>query len=145
MSTLCGTNCDECTIKDKCRGCEATCGSPFGGRCIAAQYIKIGGKEAYKSFKSALLAEINALLLSLGIPETDALHEMAGEFVNLAYALPSGKRVKFLDDKNIYLCSQISFADIGVCYGVVADESFILVCSYSVNGSMPELVAYKKR
>ena len=70
---------------------------------------------------------------------------MAGEFVNLAYALPSGKRVKFLDDKNIYLCSQISFADIGVWYGVVADESINLVCSYSVNGSMPELVAYKKR
>ncbi len=51
----------------------------------------------------------------------------------------------FLDDTKIYLGSQIEFADIGVCYGVAADTGFILLCSYSVNGSEPELIAYRKR
>ena len=37
------------------------------------------------------------------------------------------------------------FADMGVCYGVAADAGFILICSYSVNGSEPELILYKKR
>ena len=30
-------------------------------------------------------------------------------------------------------------------YGVAADAGFILICSYSVNGSEPELILYKKR
>jgi hypothetical protein len=50
-----------------------------------------------------------------------------------------------LDDRKIYLGCQIEFAGLGVCYGVVADTGFILVCSYSVNGSEPEMVLYKKR
>ena len=145
MRSLCGADCDNCARKNECRGCEATCGSPFGGRCIAAQYIKLGGKEAYDKFKSGLLEEVNVLLRALDIPEADGLCELSGEFINLGYALPSGETVKFLDDKKIYLGAQISFADIGICYGVAADESFILVCSYSVNGSSPELIAYKKR
>ena len=39
----------------------------------------------------------------------------------------------------------IEFADLGVCYGVVADASFILICSYSMDGSEPEIVIYKRR
>ncbi len=50
-----------------------------------------------------------------------------------------------LNDNNIYLGAQIEFADLGICYGVVADTGFILLCSYSVNGSEPELIVYKKR
>ena len=42
----------------------------------------------------------------------------------------------FLDPGKVYLGTQIEFAEIGVCYGVVADTSFILVCSYSVDGSL---------
>ena len=53
--------------------------------------------------------------------------------------------MRLLDDKNIYLGCQIEFGDLGVCYGVVADAGFILICSYSVNGSEPELIAYQKR
>ena len=57
----------------------------------------------------------------------------------------TGGAVKFLDDKKIYLGTQIAFADRGVCYGVVADTTFILICRYSLDGSAPELVAYRKR
>ena len=50
-----------------------------------------------------------------------------------------------MNDKNIYLGTQIESADLGICYGVVADMTFILICSYSVDGSEPEIVIYKRR
>ena len=92
-----------------------------------------------------MLSEVNDLLKANNIPEADKLYELAGSFVNLPYPLPNGKVVQMLDDKNVYLGAQIEFADMGICYGVVADTTFILVCSYSVDGSQPELIAYKKR
>ena len=145
MDNYCGADCANCNFKDDCKGCAATCGSPFGGKCVAAEYIKVGGTDAYKTFKTQLLAEINALLSAEGLTEADALYELAGSFVNLEYTLPSGEKVKLLNDKNIYLGTQIEFADLGICYGVVADTTFILICSYSVDGSEPEIVIYKRR
>ena len=130
---------------ENCKGCRETCGSPFGGRCIAAEYIKLGGLEAYQQFKQELPGEINALLAVQGIGTIDALFEMVGEYVNLEYTMPSGEKAKLLHDKNIYLGAQIEFADLGTCYGAVADTGFILICSYSVNGSEAELIVYKKR
>ena len=143
--TICGAKCDNCNFKDSCGGCEKTCGKPFGGACVAAEYIKVGGKERYADFKRKLLAEINLLLKANGISEADALYELPGAFVNLEYPLPSGKTAKLLDDTKIYLGCQIEFANVGICYGVVADTNFILICSYSVNGSEQELIIYKKR
>ncbi len=145
MSTYCGATCENCPSKEECGGCMETCGSPFGGRCVAAEYIKVGGMEAYRQFKQKLLEEINALLAARGIGTINGLFELAGRYVNLEYPMPSGEKVKLLNDKNIYLGAQIEFADLGICYGVVADTSVILLCSYSVNGSEPELVEYRKR
>ena len=145
MSTICGADCGKCTFGENCRGCRETSGKPFGGACVAAEYIKAGGKEKYQEFKEKLLEEINLLLSENGIPKAEKLYEIRGAFVNLDYPVPSGKRVKLLCDKKIYLCTQIEFADMGVCYGVAADTGFILICSYSVNGSEPELILYKKR
>ena len=145
MDPYCGANCESCPSKERCGGCRETCGSPFGGRCVAAEYIKAGGLDAYNEFKKRLTDEINTLLAAEGIPPTDSLFELAGEFVNLEYRLPGGETARFLHDKNIYLGAQIEFAGLGVCYGVVADASFILICSYSVNGSQPELILYKRR
>lgn len=101
--------------------------------------------KVIKHSKNNLLVEINSFLGTLGIPNADALYELSGEFVNLPYTLPSGNNVQFLDDQKIYLGAQIEFADMSICYGVVADANFILVSNYSANGSQPELVAYKKR
>ena len=122
-----------------------TCGSPFGGRCVAAEYIKANDIEAYKDFKKKLMDEINAVLEEEGIPTTERLFELVGHFVNLEYKLPGGKKVKFLNDKNIYLGTQIEIADAEVCYGVVADTRFILICSYKTGGADPEVVFFKKR
>ena len=145
MNSICGADCGHCNFKDTCRGCAETGGKPFGGTCVAAEYIKLGGKEAYADFKSKLLSEVNALLKSNGIPQADALYELRGASVNLYYPIPSGRKIAFLDDTKVYLGCQIAFADLGVCYGAVADTNFILVCSYSVNGSEAELIAYQKR
>lgn len=145
MGTICGANCENCGLKDECKGCCETGGSPFGGRCVAAEYIKLGGKAAYEEFKSSLLSEINGLCENIGIPKADALFELCGRFVNLKYPLPNGENIAFLKDENVYLGTQIEFADRGVCYGVVADAAFILIGSYSVDGSEPEIVLYKKR
>lgn len=145
MKSLCGANCEVCQSNKTCKGCEATDCKPFGKKCFVAEYIKTSGIESYKAFKNNLLIEINSLLGTLGIPNADALYELSGEFVNLPYTLPSGNNVQFLDDQKIYLGAQIEFADMGICYGVVADASFILVSSYSANGSQPELIVYKKR
>ena len=145
MNTYCGANCESCPSKEGCKGCVATCGSPFGGRCVAAEYIKVGGLEAYRQFKQKLREEVNALLAAEGLGAVADLFELAGAYVNLAYPTPGGETVKLLNDKNIYLGAQIEYADLGVCYGVVADTGFILLCSYSSDGSEPELMVYRKR
>ena len=145
MNTYCGANCESCPSKESCKGCVATCGSPFGGRCVAAEYSKVGGLEAYRQFKQKLTEEVNALLAVEGLGAVDDLVELVGAYVNLAYTMPSGETVKLLNDKNIYLGAQIEFANLGVCYGVVADTGFILLCSYGKDGSEPELMVYRKR
>lgn len=145
MENYCGANCENCGIKENCHGCTATCGSPFGGRCVAAEYIKVGGRKGFEDFKAKLLEEINELLKAEGLGKAEELCELAGSFINLEYTMPSGEKVKLLNDKNIYLGTQIEFAEMGVCYGVAADASFILISSYSVDGSEPEIVLYKRR
>lgn len=145
VTSICGANCESCPSKEGCKGCLATCGSPFGGRCVAAEYIKVGGLEAYRQFKQKLREEVNALLAAEGLGAVVDLFELAGAYVNLAYPTPGGETVKLLNDKNIYLGAQIEYADLGVCCGVVADTGFILLCSYSSDGSEPELMVYRKR
>ena len=111
MGTICGANCEECRGRDECRGCAETCGSPFGGRCIAAEYIKAGGRAAYDEFRRQLLDEINSLLEAEGLPHALALYELPGQYVNLEYPTPGGERVRLLSDNDIYLGTQIEFAD----------------------------------
>lgn len=53
--------------------------------------------------------------------------------------------MRLLSDNDIYLGTQIEFADLGICYGVIADTGFILICSYSRDGSDPEIVVFKRR
>ena len=145
MATICGAKCEGCGFAANCRGCEATCGRPFGGECVAAEYIKARGTEEYAEFKKCLLNEINSLLEACGIPQAKALYELPGFFVNLPYPLPNGETAKFLDDKKIYLGAQIETEGEEKCYGIVAGTDFIIVSRYGDNGSEPELVIYKKR
>lgn len=67
-----------------------------------------------------------------------------GFFVNLEYTLPNGQLVKFLKDNNVYLGNQIEIPKSDRCYGLVADEQYLLVCEYGCEGADPEIVLYKK-
>lgn len=143
--SICGANCTECRMKDTCKGCLETKGSPFGKQCFIANYINIGGKENYLEFKQTLIKEFNELHIP-GMPEVKELYALNGSFVNLEYVLPGGQKVQFLDDNSIYLGNQLECElGEGRCFGIVAGMEFLLVCTYGENGAEPELVLYKKR
>jgi hypothetical protein len=145
MKTICGANCDKCSFKASCKGCEETCGRPFGGSCTAAEYIRAHGREEYEEFKKTLLGEVNGLLGEFGAPAAEALHELPGSYVNLAYPLPGGEKASFLDGKKVYLAAQVELGEGDRCCGAVADTEFILVCRYGEGGSEPELLAFRSR
>lgn len=144
--SICGTNCAECPSKKTCPGCAETNGCPFGKQCCVASYILTGGMENYQSFKKRLITQINGLHID-GMETVTELYPLVGSFVNLEYPVPGGT-VKFLKDDEIYLGAQVKnlLDNSGnACFGIIARESFILVCIYSETGVNPELVLYKRR
>lgn len=93
--------------------------------------------------KKQLIKEFN----KLGIPDMEKvkeLHEGKGDFVNLEYPLPCGAVVKlWLDDKTYYI-NQLEKKGSPRCYGLTADEKYLLVCEYGEGGSDPEIVCFKR-
>lgn len=144
MSEICKMDCCKvCPRQGECPGCQETDGHPFGGDCVAAECIKEKGYEAFPALKQALVAEINAL----GIPHlhVEDLNLLPGYFVNLEYPLPSGQKVKLLADDNVYLGAQVEVPGSDRCYGVAADDTYLLVCEYGCGGSDPCIVLYRRR
>ena len=100
---------------------------------------------AFEALKKKLIEEINALRIE-GMPRLEKLNALVGSYVNLAYPLPGGASVKFLDDGTTYLGNQLQAeGDAERCFGVLANADFILICSYGKEGADPELLLYKKR
>ena len=109
------------------------------------RYEELGDDGEFEAFKKQLIEEINALQIE-GMPKLEKLNALVGQYVNLAYRLPSGAQVKFLDDGTTYLGNQLEPEFGGDrCFGVLANMDFILVCTYGKDGADPELVLYKKR
>lgn len=135
--TYCGSDCCKtCSRLAECGGCEKNQGHPFGGSCIAERNTN------FHELKRKLIAEINALHIDgLAVEE---LYLLSGAYVNLEYPLPNGTGVTFLNGQDVYLGNQIEQANSERCYGVVANEAFILVSEYGCNGADPEIVLYKK-
>ncbi len=102
-----------------------------------------GGR--FEAFKQQLIDEINALHIE-GMPKLEKLNALVGSYVNLAYPLPSGAAVKFLNGQTTYLGNQLEAENGGDrCFGVLANKDFILISAYGENGADPELLLYKKR
>ena len=138
MMTYCGENCcKECERLLECGGCEQCQGHPFGGSCVAER------NKDFSFLKRRLIDEINTFGIE-GLNVTD-LNLLTGSYVNLPYPLANGSMVRFLKDNDIYLGNQVERADSDRCYGIVANEVFILICEYGCNGSDPEIVLYKRR
>ena len=91
-----------------------------------------------------LINEFNALGIA-DMPRITTLCSLSGAFVNLEYTFPSGEKIKILDDNKVYLGYQVEKPGSDRCYGLVADEHYLLVCEYGCNGSDPEIIVFKKR
>ena len=109
------------------------------------RYEELSDNGQFDSFKKQLVREINELRIE-GLPEVKTLNALVGSQVNLAYRLPSGASVRFLDDRTTYLGTELP-SELGGerRFGVLASMEFILVCTYEANGEDPELILYKKR
>lgn len=144
MTTYCGFDCcGQCPRAAACGGCEATGGEPFGGSCVAAEWVKQGGAERLNQEKQRLIAEVNGLNVPhVTMTEVTLLN---GFYVNLAYPLPNGDTIKLLQDQRVYLGTQIAQPDSDRFYGVVADDQFLLISSYGPGGEAPCIILYKKR
>ncbi len=109
------------------------------------RYEELSDNGQFEAFKQKLIAEINDLHIE-GMPKLTMLNARVGSYVNLAYPLPSGASVKFLNDQTTYLGNQLESEFGGErCFGVPANMDFILICTYEKDGANPELVLYKKR
>jgi len=109
------------------------------------RYQELGDHGQFDAFKAQLMKEINDLHIE-GMPKVTRLNALAGSQVNLAYPLPGGTAVKFLDDRTTYLGNQLESVFGGKrCFGVLAGMGFILICTYEKDGANPELLLYKKR
>lgn len=109
------------------------------------KYDELSDNGEFEEFKKKLIEEINDLHIE-GMPKAESLNALVGKFVNLEYRLPSGEKVKFLNDQKTYLGNQLESEFGGDrCFGILADMDFIMVCTYAEGGADPELVLYKKR
>lgn len=109
------------------------------------RYEELSDNGEFEAFKQQLIKEINALQIE-GMPELKSLNALVGSYVNLEYRLPNGRKVKFLDNGVTYLGNQLESGIVdGLCFGVLANMDFILVCTYEADGKNPELLVYKKR
>ena len=104
-----------------------------------------GENGRFEQFKLQLIEEFNDLAIE-GMPKVERLIALVGKDINLEYSFPSGCAIKFLNDEKTYLGNQLERISGGDRYfGIVADMSFLLVCSYEKGGKNPELLLYKKR
>ena len=109
------------------------------------RYAELSDGGQFEAFKKQLIEEINRLRVE-GMPRLEKLNALVGKYVNLAYRLPNGESVRFLDDRTTYLGNQLEPEFGGErCFGVVANMDFILISTYGKDGADPELVLYKKR
>ena len=109
------------------------------------RFEELSDNGQFETFKKQLIKEVNELHID-GMPRVEALNALVGKYVNLEYRLPNGMKTKFLDDQTTYLGNQLeSEIKEGLCFGILANMDFILICSYEKDGENPELILYKKR
>lgn len=142
MRSICGIDCAACPLGAGCGGCLETGGRPFGGTCVTAE-CRRRGETVLAEFKERLIAAFRALDIP-DMEEVTDLNALKGSFINLEYALPGGQAVKLWDDDRIYLGNQLRKTGSDRCYGLAADETYLLVSEYGENGADAEIVVFKR-
>jgi len=142
MKSICGIDCMKCELSGACNGCAATGGQPFGAECIVAEYCK-KGKTALNELKEKLMSAFNSLNIQ-DMEEVTELHALKGSFANIEYILPNGQSIKFWEDDKIYLGNQLHKKHSHRCYGIIADETYLMVSEYSAYGSDAKIIIFKQ-
>jgi len=93
--------------------------------------------------KEKLIAAFHALQIP-DMEEVTELNALKGSLDNIEYALPNGTVVKFWDDNKIYLGNQLQKKDSDRCYGIIADEKYLMVSEYSGYGADAEIVVLNR-
>ena len=79
----------------------------------------------FKKMKEMLIEEINALeIQDLQVNDLNLLNAF---YVNLECTWKNGQSVKLLEDNRVYWENQIEIHGSNRCYGVVADDKYLLV------------------
>lgn len=150
LHSICGADCTHCGQKGASSGCLETNGHPFGRECVIAACCRDRGQEQCGlcggscQLKAPLIARFNALGIH-DMAEVTDLAALQGSYINLTYTLPNGQTVKLLDENKVYLGSQVPKKGSGRCYGLAADENYLLVCEYGENGSEPEIIVFRRK
>ena len=79
-----------------------------------------------------------------GMDEVKELHELTGDFINLEYTLPGGQKIRLWDNNKIYYGAELCKRESDRCFGLTADENYLLVCEYGAGGSDAEIVIFKR-
>lgn len=93
--------------------------------------------------KEHLLNEIKKLDIK-EFEKINSLNLLDGSYLNLEVELPSGAKVKLLDEDKKYYANQIDIDGSDKCYGVAADENYIVVYRYGCGGADAELILIKR-
>ena len=144
MASMCGADCGSCGMKERCKGCAETDGHPFGDECVVYKCYKGGGEKSFFEYKNQLIQEFNDLNIP-DMPQITELFPLNGGYINLEYTLPNGPRIKLLRDSDIYLGCQVERPGSERCYGLSADDDYLVVCEYGGGGINPQIVLYKRR
>ena len=142
MSSICGADCGQCPWSADCGGCSETGGRPFGAPCAIAECCR-SGPGALDAWKKQLIAAFNDLHIP-DMEEVTGLTPLRGSLINLEYPLPGGQQARFWDDSRIYLGAQLPKGDSGRCYGLAADERYLMVAEYGDGGDGAQVVVWKR-
>ena len=93
--------------------------------------------------KTELIQKFNDLKID-GMATVTELYELKGDFINLEYHLPGGQAVRLWEDEKTYLGAELCKENSERCYGLTADEHYLLVCEYGNGGADAEIVVFKK-
>ena len=140
--SICGIDCTKCELSNTCNGCAETNGHPFGGECIVALCCQ-RGEKALCEFKAKLISAFNSLNI-VDMDQVTELNALKGSFINIEYTLPGGQTVKLWDDNKIYLGNQLCKQNSDRCYGLAADEKYMMVCESGYDGSDAQIVVFRR-
>ena len=140
--SICGAVCSDCQFKSSCQKCAASGGKPFGKECLVASYCQ-KDRQAFTDFKEKLIDAFNSLGIK-DMKKVDDLNALKGSFINLEYTMPGGGTVKLWDDDKIYLGNQLCKENSNRCYGIAADENYLMVSEYGNLGADAEIIVFKQ-